>query len=517
MREPGIEDGVDVSPSPPAAPSAEVAPPCAMVVFGASGDLTHRLLTPALYNLAGQRLLADEFRLVGVARRNIGDQEFRQDLEQAMARFAGDKLDRDVMRWLSERAVFLSGDLDDASTYRALGSILQNGRAQRGTPDNALFYMAVPDSLFAPISQRLGNAGLTREPDGVWRRVIIEKPFGHDLASARRLNAALLSVLREEQIYRIDHYLGKETVQNIIVLRFGNGIFEPLWNHNYVDHVQITVAETVGVEQRGRFYEATGALRDMVPNHLFQLLALTAMEPPTNLSADAVRTEKVKALQAVRRLDPAEIARSVVRGQYGAGEVRGEARPAYREAPNVAAASTTETFVAMKLTMRNWRWANTPDYLRTGKALAAKHSEIAVRFKRAPHMLFRHTDVEHMIPNELVLRIQPDEGIALGFNAKVPGTRVEIEPVAMDFGYRDSRRRTGYERLLLDCMLGDATLFQRADFVEEGWRIVQPILDAWKAGRADGLDIYRAGSDGPAAADDLLACDGRHWRPIRAG
>jgi glucose-6-phosphate 1-dehydrogenase len=516
MREPGIEEGVDLSLPPPASPASEVAPPCAMVVFGAAGDLTHRLLTPALYNLAAQRLLSDAFRLIGVARRNIGDREFRQDLEQAMARFAGDRLDRDAMRWLSERAVFLGGDLDDASTYRALGDVLQDGGAQRGTPDNALFYMAVPASLFAPISHRLAEARLTQEPDGAWRRVIIEKPFGHDLASARRLNAALLSVLREDQIYRIDHYLGKETVQNIIVLRFANGIFEPLWNHHYVDHVQITVAETVGVEQRGSFYEATGALRDMVPNHLFQLLALTAMEPPTSLSADAVRTEKVKALQAVRRLGPAEISRSVVRGQYGAGRVRGEARRAYRESPNVAADSTTETFVAMKLTMRNWRWSNTPVYLRTGKALAAKHSEIAVRFKRAPHMLFRHTDIEHLPTNELVLRIQPGEGIALGFNAKIPGSRVDVEPVSMDFSYRDPRRRTGYERLLLDCMLGDATLFQRADFVEEGWRIVQPILDAWRPGRADGLELYAAGSDGPAAAHELIELDGRQWRPIGA-
>jgi glucose-6-phosphate 1-dehydrogenase len=349
--------------------------------------------------------------------------------------------------------------------------------------------------------------------------VIVEKPFGRDLESARALNRELLGVLREEQIFRIDHYLGKETVQNILVLRFANGIFEPIWNRDHIDHVQITVAETVGVERRGNFYDATGALRDMVPNHLFQLLALIAMEAPPRFTAEAVRAEKVKVLDAVRRFTAADALTDVVRGQYGAGSPGGggEELPGYREEPRVAPGSTTETYVAMKLLIENWRWAGTPFYLRTGKRLAKRISEVAVQFKRAPHLMFRGTPVEQLGANMAVVHIQPDEGVSLRFGAKVPGPAVRLGDVAMRFNYADyfqTTPRTGYERLLYDCMIGDATLFQRADNVEVGWSVVQPILDAWARQPSRGIARYAAGSSGPWEADELLARDGRQWRPI---
>jgi glucose-6-phosphate 1-dehydrogenase len=366
------------------------------------------------------------------------------------------------------------------------------------------------------IVRRLAEAGLMRA-DGPWRRVVVEKPFGTDLASAQALNRDLLAMVEEQQIYRMDHYLGKETVQNIMVLRFANGLFEPLWNRDHVDHVQITVAETVGVEHRGKFYDATGALRDMVPNHLFQLLAFTAMEPPTCFAADAVRTEKVKVLDAVPRLRAEDVARFVARGQYAAGTVAGQPVAAYREAPDVAPGSTAETYVAMRLMIDNWRWAGVPFYLRTGKALAARKTEIAVKFKQAPHSLFRDTPVDRLGQNFLVLRIQPNEGVALQFNAKVPGPKILIDGVRMDFKYKDyfdSAPSTGYETLLYDCMMGDATLFQRADNVEAGWRVVQPITDAWRAAGPRDLELYQAGSEGPNAADDLIAQDCRRWRTI---
>jgi glucose-6-phosphate 1-dehydrogenase len=368
--------------------------------------------------------------------------------------------------------------------------------------------------LFAPVIQQLGAAGLVRQDDE-WRRVIIEKPFGRDLDSARALNREIRQVLNEDQIYRIDHYLGKETVQNILVFRFANGIFEPIWNRRYVDHVQITVAETVGVEQRGGYYDEAGALRDMVPNHIFQLISLTAMEPPVSFEADAVRDEQAKVLRAIQPLSPEEVLSRSVRGQYGEGTLNGQRAPAYRSELRVAPDSRTETFVALKLNIDNWRWAGVPFYLRTGKRLPRRVSEIAIHFRRAPFILFRKTPVEHLTRNQLVIRVQPDEGISLSFGAKVPGPIVRLGTVDMDFQYQDyfgSTPSTGYERLLYDCMCGDATLFQRADMVETGWSIVAPVLDVWQALPPRHFPNYAAGTWGPNEADELMERDGREWR-----
>jgi glucose-6-phosphate 1-dehydrogenase len=371
--------------------------------------------------------------------------------------------------------------------------------------------------VFAPVVLQLGKAKLLQESEGGWRRVIIEKPFGRDLQSARELNRNILSVMSGKQIYRIDHYLGKETVQNIMVFRFGNGIFEPLWNRNHIDHVQITVAETVGVETRGKFYDATGALRDMVPNHLFQLLELVSMEPPTCFAADAVRAEKGKVLEAVHPFGVEDARRNVVRGQYTAGTVIGKPIKAYRESPDVAPDSSTETYVALKVMMDNWRWAGVPFYLRTGKALVTRSSEVVIRFKQAPFALFRDTPVERLTPNDLVLHIQPEEGVTLSFGAKKPGPKVIMGGVEMRFDYKDYFEvapSTGYETLIYDCMIGDTTLFKRAEEIEAGWRIVQPLLESWSGGRNDPPANYAAGSEGPAEADELLARDGRQWRPL---
>jgi glucose-6-phosphate 1-dehydrogenase len=380
-----------------------------------------------------------------------------------------------------------------------------------------LFYLAVADRFFGVVVAGLGAAGLTKEPEGRWRRVVIEKPFGHDLASAKALNAQILQTLQEHQIYRIDHFLGKETVQNILALRFANGLFEPIWNRTHIDHVQITVAETVGVEHRGAFYEKTGALRDMVPNHVFQLLAMTAMEPPLSFDAAAIRAKKAEVLQSIKPLTADEALRDAVRGQYDAGVIMGQPVQAYRQEPDVGPDSVTETYVACKLSIDNWRWAGVPFYLRTGKSLARRWTEIAIRFQQAPHMLFRSVDLERMDPNWLILRIQPDEGIALEFAAKRPGVTMQLSSVSMDFAYKrffNMAPSTGYETLLYDCMIGDATLFQRADMVEAGWAAVQPILDAWASARPTDFPNYVAGGAGPAAADALLARDGRAWRPL---
>jgi glucose-6-phosphate 1-dehydrogenase len=378
-----------------------------------------------------------------------------------------------------------------------------------------LFYLAVADRFFGPVVEQLGRAGLTRQSDRTWRRVIVEKPFGHDLPSAEALNAQVLKVLSEDQIYRIDHFLGKETVQNILVLRFANGIFEPLWNRDHIDHVQITAAEIVGVEHRGRFYEHTGALRDMVPNHLFQLLAMIAMEPPISFDADAVRSKKTELFHAVHPISSTD----AVRGQYSAGVVLGRQASAYRREPDVSPDSKTETYAALKLGIDNWRWAGVPFYLRTGKYLSARTTEIAVHFRQAPHVLFRGTAVEHLPANILTLRIQPDEGLSLSFSAKRPGAEIEIDGVEMNFAYRDYYApvvSVGYETLIYDCLIGDATMFQRADTVEAAWCAVQDLLNAWARAPADDFPYYAAGSAGPDTADRLLARDGRSWLPIAA-
>jgi glucose-6-phosphate 1-dehydrogenase len=413
----------------------------------------------------------------------------------------------------------MAGDFKDPATYQRLKSELAKIDSQHGTPGNYLFYTAVSPSFFGEIVKQLAAAELTKEPEGRWRRVIIEKPFGHDLESANALNAEIGKCIDEDQTFRIDHYLGKETVQNIMAFRFGNGFFEPVWNNNYVDHVQITVGETVGVEHRGAFYEATGALRDMVPNHILALVSLTAMEPPISFDSEPVRDEKTKVLRAIRPLKPAEVPLWAVRGQYGPGTMEGKPSAGYRTEPQVDAKSSTETYVALKLAIDNWRWVGVPFYLRTGKKMAERVTEIAIKFKAPPLLLFKNTSVKQMEQNELVMHIQPDEGISLTFSAKVPGPVVKLDTVGMSFKYVDYfgiESSIGYETLLLDCMIGDPTLFQRADTVDAGWRVVDPILDVWKANPATGFPNYAAGSWGPRAADELLERDGRKWRKTGA-
>jgi glucose-6-phosphate 1-dehydrogenase len=491
------------------------APPCTLIVFGAAGDLTRRLLVPALANLRRSRLLPDGFALLGVARADMNTESFRRQLGVGIG--ASATIAADDWQWLVQRTFYLRGDFGDAELYDDLAGRLAGAASFRSAEGRYLFYLATPPQAFADIVQHLARANLTRERDHAWRRVIVEKPFGSDLASALALNAALLGVLEEQQIYRIDHYLGKESVQNVMVLRFANGIFEPLWNRNHIDHVQITVAEALGVERRGRFYDATGALRDMVPNHLFQLLTLTAMEPPTCFGADAVRTETAKALQAIHPMSREDAQRDVVRGQYVAGTIAGRRVEAYRASANVAADSQTETYVAMRLMIDNWRWAGVPFYLRTGKALATRRTSLVIRFKQAPFALFRDTPVDALTANDLIIDIQPEEGVALRFDAKIPGPRLRMGGVQMTFRYADSFKNapsTGYETLIYDCMIGDATLFRRADGIEAAWRVVQPVLDAWREGGTDAPADYAAGSMGPSQACALLGRDGRHWCPL---
>ena len=489
-----------------------------MVIFGASGDLTKRKLLPALYNLAKKHLLPSDFALVGCAIEEISEDDFRERVRHDLIEFGGAKERCPFCEWLLGRLYYVHGDFRKPETYAQLKSVLSDVDQKHGTGGNYFYYLATSPNLFGEVIQQLGAAGLTAENDGHWRRVVIEKPFGRDLDSARALNRQVSAVLGENQIYRIDHYLGKETVQNILVFRFSNGIFEPIWNRRYIDHVQITVAETLGVEQRGAYYENAGALRDMVPNHILQLVSLTAMEPPISFHADAVRDEQSKTLRAIQPLAPEDVLTRAVRGQYGPGTIEGHNVPAYRSEPNVAPDSQTETYVALKLSIDNWRWADVPFYIRTGKRLASRVTEVAIQFRRAPFVLFRETPVERLAPNLLVLHIQPDEGISLRFGAKVPGIQVDIGAVDMDFRYQDyfgNEPSTGYERLLYDCMTGDATLFQRADMVEAGWSVVQPILDVWRALPPRNFPNYPAGSWGPKEAEELMARDHRNWRTLQ--
>ena len=503
----GRSPRVDPRPEPPPAP------PGVMVIFGASGDLTRRKLVPALFNLRRRGLLLDAFAVLGISRQKLSDDEFRERVS-ADLEACGEPADPDCHEWLAPRMHYMPGDAGDPATYEALKRRLPELDAEHGTPGSYLYYLATLPSLFAPIVTRLAEAGLMRESKTAWRRVVIEKPFGHDLESARDLNRALGEVIREDQTYRIDHYLGKETVQNIIAFRFGNGVFEPIWNRRYIDHVQITAAEQVGVEDRGGYYDKSGALRDMVPNHLFQLVSLMAMEPPISFEADAVHDEQSKVLHAVQPFSPEDVLRQTVRGQYGAGTVAGEHRLSYRDEEKVPDDSTTETFVALKLYVDNWRWADVPFYLRTGKSLERRETRIVIQFKRPPFMLFRDTPVEHLQPNRLILEIQPDEAISLSFGAKIPGPQLRLGEVDMRFAYKDyfgERPSTGYERLLYDCMIGDATLFQRSDMVEAGWSVVAPVLDVWKALPPRDFPNYPAGSWGPEDADQLMARSGREW------
>jgi glucose-6-phosphate 1-dehydrogenase len=496
------------------APAGRSAGPCALVIFGASGDLTQRKLVPALYNLSRHRLLASEFAVIGFARRPGTTEEFRARMRADLARYCACSVEPGFWDWIESRLHYVSGDVTEGESLARLERQLAELRRDHGTRDNVLFYLATPPGHFAPIVRALEAAGLATERADAWRRVIVEKPFGRDLPSARALNAELRAVLDERQIYRIDHYLGKETVQNLLVFRFSNGIFEPIWNRRYVDHVQITVAETLGVEARGGYYEGAGALRDMVPNHIFQLISLVAMECPFSFEADAVRDEQSKVLRAMAPLTEEDVLSRTVRGQYGAGRAGGQDLPDYRAERAVDPRSATETFVAMKLEIDNWRWKDVPFYLRVGKALSRRVTEIVVQFKRPPFALFRGTEVAKLSPNRLVINVQPDEGIQLHFGAKIPGAVMRIGTVDMAFQYADhfgAEPATGYERLLYDAVLGDQTLFQRADMVEAGWTVVQPVLDVWQALPPRSFPNYAAGSWGPREAEQLLERDGRHW------
>lgn len=498
--------------------SGRQAPPCTAVIFGAAGDLTARKLIPAFYNLAKQRLLPSNFAVVGFARREYNDAGFREYLESELKGHAPGGFDANVWKWLSERIHYVCGNFDDTEAYVRLSATLAAVEKQHGTRGNVLYYLATSPEFFSICARQLASNGLAQEQAGSWRRVIVEKPFGRDLKTARELDKQLHSVLSESQIYRIDHYLGKETVQNIMVFRFSNGIFEPIWNRRYIDHVQITVAETLGVEKRGGYYDKSGAMRDMVPNHIFQLISLVAMEPPVSFQADAVRDEQAKVLRAIQPMSPEDVLSRTVRGQYAAGQIGGRMLPDYRSEPNVAPESATETYVAMKLGIDNWRWTDVPFYLRVGKALSARSTEIAIQFKRPPFVLFRNTAVDKLAPNTLVLRIQPDEGISLKFGAKVPGATLRLGSVDMDFDYSEhfgAQPATGYERLLYDGMLGDQTLFQRTDMLEASWAVVNPVLDVWSALPPRNFPNYHAGTAGPRDADQLLERDGRAWRPIK--
>jgi glucose-6-phosphate 1-dehydrogenase len=489
--------------------------PCAIVMFGASGDLAKRKLLPALYDLAVHSCLAPRFRLLGFARTEMSDEAFQREATEFLPHDAPNGDAESSRRDFLEHLQYFSGQYDEPESYRRLAKRLEELDRDAELGGNRLFYLATPPQVYPQVVKQLGQAGLAKPRGGnSWVRIIVEKPFGHDGASARALNAQLLSVFDESQIFRIDHYLGKETVQNLLVFRFGNGIFEPLWNRNYVDSVQITAAESLGVERRAAFYESAGALRDMVQSHVLQLTSLVAMETPANFDATAVRNEKIKVLQSIRPLGDESVHKWVVRGQYGPGTVKGEPVPGYREEPGVNRESATETFVALKLLIDNWRWSGVPFYLRTGKRLARSAAEVAIRFKRAPHMVFQGESVE---ANSLVLNIQPEEGISLSFGAKAPGSKLHISPVTMDFQYRrafGAGSREAYATLINDCVRGDATLFDRADSVEAAWSLVDPILDAWKNSSPPAFPNYAAGSEGPPAAFALTQSDGRHWREL---
>jgi glucose-6-phosphate 1-dehydrogenase len=491
-----------------------------MVLFGAGGDLTKRKLIPSIYNLARGKLLPEQFAIVGVSIEPFSTEEFRKRMTEEIEQFSEEGVDVSSWQGFVRRLYYICGDFKDPQLYARLCDSLKLVEKEQGTQGNILFYLATSPEFFPVVVEQLGAASLTKQESNKWRRVVIEKPFGHDLPSAVALNRAVGQVVDEKQVYRIDHYLGKETVQNILAFRFANGIFEPIWNRRYVDHVQVTVAEELGVELRGGYYETAGALRDMVPNHIFQLITLTAMEPPTDFDADAVHDEQTKVLRAIQLLSPERVLDQAVRGQYGEGIIDGKRVPAYRHEPHVAPDSQTPTFVAIALHIDNWRWAGVPFYLRTGKRLAARSTQIVIRFRRPPFILFRKTSVDRITPNELVINIQPNEGISLSFEAKVPGPVVRLGAVNMDFQYSDyfgTRPSTGYETLIYDCMMGDPTLFQRADMVEAGWGVVQPILDVWKALPPRDFPNYAAGTWGPPQADELLRRDGREWRdPTRS-
>ena len=491
------------------------AEPCVVVIFGATGDLTRRKLLPALYRLARQRLLPAEFAILGTARHAMSDEEFRLKMREALDEFSEEEIDEAAWDSFATGLFYLPGEFDDQQLYASINAKLGEINAARNTQGNHLFYLATAPEFFGIVASQLGAAGLARPETQGWTRIIVEKPFGHDLESAKSLNVELAAVFNENQIFRIDHYLGKETVQNLLVFRFANSIFEPIWNHNYIDHVQITNAEGIGVEGRGGYYEKAGAIRDMIQNHVFQIVALIAMESPTSLEPNSVRDEKIRAMRSVRAIPTDRVDEFAARGQYGPGTVLGDTVPGYREEPGVDPQSSTETFAALKLQFANWRWADVPFYLRSGKRMPKRLTEIAIQFKAVPHQLFTESDTP-LQPNALVIRIQPNEGITLRFGAKLPGQAMRIRWVNMDFRYGASfgvKAPEAYERLLLDCMLGDSTLYARRDMVERGWEIVSPILDAWGQPAAN-FPNYAAGSWGPGSSFALIEQDGRSWRKL---
>ena len=494
--------------------AGQAAGPCVFVLFGAAGDLTKRKLVPSLFNLVKAKLLPDDFAVMGVSVDDLSLEAFRNKVSEFLP--TGDGA-ADALNWLRQRLFYERGDFGDPDTFARLQQRLVAVDVEHHTQGNYLFYLATAPKFFNQIVQQLGRAGLSKQEDGHWRRVVIEKPFGQDLDSAKALNRDIRTVLQETQIFRIDHYLGKETVQNIMVFRFDNAIFEPIWNRRYIDHIQITNAETVGVEQRGAYFDNAGTLRDMVPNHVMQLLSLTAMESPVSFHADAVRNEQAKVLHSMQPLNPENVFQRSVRGQYGEGKLGAERVPRYRSEPGVSPESRTETFVALKLNIDNWRWAGVPFYLRTGKRLAKRHTEIAIQFKRMPFELFRNAPFHKLHTNTLVIQIQPVEGISLSFGAKIPGPLLRVGSVDMSFEYSryfGADAYTGYEVLLYDCMIGDATLFQRSDMVEAGWGVVDPVLDVWKALPPRKFPNYASGTWGPAEADQLMELDDRQWRKI---
>jgi len=500
-----LQDGLRLEPTPG---------PTTLVIFGVTGDLTRRKLLPALYNLSrGQRLPA-RFSVVGVAREDMPDEGLRPIFSASLSEFAGVKQEDEVARSLSERMHYVGGDFRDRSLYARLKTRLSEIDSDSGI----LFYLAIPPSIYQTVIEELGAAGLSSQAsDRQWRRVIVEKPFGTDLASARELNQIVHRHFIEDQVYRIDHYLGKETVQNLMVFRFANGMFEPIWNRRYIDHVQITAAETVGVERRASYYEGAGALRDMVQNHLMQLLALVAMEPPIAFTAESVRDRKLDALLAVQPLVDDKGNCDVVRAQYAKGWVAGAEVPGYRDEPGVNPESTTDTYVALRMRLDSWRWAGVPFYLRTGKRLPKRTTEIAIQMRRPPLEIFKRVSPTSVAANLLIMNVQPDEGISIRFEAKIPGTRMQLAPVMMNFRYGSAFGGSvpeAYETLLLDAMLGDPTLFARHDFVEGSWALITPVHEKWAAEKVKSIPTYEAGEWGPPEADRLMPSDGSRWRTL---
>ena len=491
-------------------------PGCLMTIFGASGDLTKRLLLPSLYNLVAAKILPDSFQLLGVAMEGWDDARFRDHIATTLKEFWGADADTNVLDWITSRAHYQSANFTEPASFDAVKKTIEGLENNKPDSGNRLFYLAVAPSFIATMASELSRTKLLAEDGDCWRRLVIEKPFGHDLDSAVKLNADLQKSLREDQIYRIDHFAGKDGVQDLAVFRFSNAVFEPLWNRSLIDNVQITAAETVGVEGRAGYYETSGALRDMVPNHMAELLSLVAMEPPVSFSAEHMRNKQVELLQSIRRIGPGDVPKFAVRGQYGAGSIKGSSVPGYREEPGVGHGSNTETYVAMRVEIDNWRWSGVPFFLRTGKRLSRALTEIVVTFRHPPARLFPNEQSDQS-PNQLFFNLQPEQSIRLSIGTKAPGLRTVVEQSAMSFQFPSGPFAThgkGYERLLHDVMIGDATLFQRAEFVEAGWRMVQPLLDAWKSAEDTEFPNYAAGSTGPKAADDLLAASGHTWHSL---